>query len=174
MIEENIDFRKYRNSTHLASVDLDVLEGEGKPLIFTVVKVWYDNEAIVNGRTVEGFFCKFLGQKKHLQLNSINKKALSNLAKAYGYGELQSYNTGTCKDLVVELFVDRNVTFMKKTVNGIRIKSSLPKDFILKEIKELFEKNKENMDDERIENIERIIEQKEVASYHKLLKYLKK
>ncbi len=127
MKEENIDCRKHRKSTHLASADLDVLILEKKSLIFTIDKVWYETGVDVSGNKTDAYFCKLKEHKKHLILNSVNRKTLSSFAKINGFENEEIYNIGNWKGMLVEFFVDRNVKMMGKIVDGIRIQPLQPK-----------------------------------------------
>ena len=51
-METQTDWRKYRKSTHLASADLDAMETDGIPLIFTIKDVKYETGVDVSGTTV--------------------------------------------------------------------------------------------------------------------------
>ena len=128
MIERDIDCRKHRKSTHLASADLDAMTLESKSLIFTIEDVWYETKVDVSGNVTDGYFCKLKDVKKHLVLNSTNRLTLSGFAKLNGHINEAAYNIGNWKGLKIELFVDRNVKMMGKTTDGIRIKPIQPKE----------------------------------------------
>ena len=109
MIERDIDCRKHRKSTHLASPDLDAMTLEGKDLIFEILDIWYETGVNVSGNKTDGYFCKLKGVKKDWVLNSINRDVLSSFAKKNGLKGADAYNIGNWKGLVIELYVDRNV-----------------------------------------------------------------
>ena len=126
-IERDIDCRKHRKSTHLASADLDAMTSENKPLIFTIEDVWYELGVNVSGNSTDGYFCKLKGAPKDMVLNSTNRNILANFARNNGFKDAEAYNIGNWKGLVIELMVDRNVKMMGKTVDGMRIKPIQPK-----------------------------------------------
>lgn len=127
MIERNIDCRKHRKSTHLASADLDAMTLENKSLIFTIEDVWYESGVNVSGNKTDGYFCKLQGVKKHLVLNSTNRNTLAVFARNNGNVNEAAYNIGNWKGLTIELFVDRTVKMMGSIVDGVRIKPIQPK-----------------------------------------------
>jgi len=106
MREENIDCRKYRKSTHLASADLDAMTVEGKPLIFTIKDVWFETGVDVSGSKMDGYFCNFHEPIKDLMLNSVNRKMLAGFAKKAGHDHVACWNIGNWKGLKVEFYVD--------------------------------------------------------------------
>ena len=126
MIERNIDCRKHRKSTHLASADLDSMTLEGKNLIFKIQDVRFETGVDVSGTKQDGYFCKLEGVIKEVKLNSENRKTISSLAKNRGFKDTSCYNIGNWKGIVIELFVDRNVKMMGKIVDGIRIRPLEP------------------------------------------------
>jgi len=75
------DWRKYRKSTHLASADLDAMETDNVPLIFTIKEVKYETGVDVSGTKMDGIFCHFIEPIKPLKLNSTNNKILAGFAK---------------------------------------------------------------------------------------------
>lgn len=121
------DWRKFRKSTHLASADLDALEAEGKKLIFTIKEVKYETGVDVSGTKMDGIFCYFKENVKPLKLNSTNMKVLASFAKNNGYEAKEANIIENWTNLIIELFVDRNVKMMGKLTEGIRIKPIQPK-----------------------------------------------
>jgi len=90
------DWRKYRKSTHLASADLDAMETDGLPLIFTIKNVKYEIGVDVSGTKQDGIFCYFIEAVKPLKLNSTNNKILAGFAKQDGLtGKECHYNIAT-------------------------------------------------------------------------------
>lgn len=128
MREENIDCRKHRKSTHLASADLDALEIEGKSLIFTIKEVFFETGIDVSGTKMDGYFCYFIEPIKSLMLNTVNKKMIAGFAKQNGHNGKECWNIGNWKGIKLEFFVDRNVKMMGAIVDGIRIKPLQPKE----------------------------------------------
>lgn len=134
MIERNIDCRKHRKSTHLASADLDALTLEKKPLKFTITDVRYETGVDVSGNKTDGYFVKFKEHKKEMVLNSVNRKVLADFALTLGFQNEERYNIGNWVGMEVELYVDRNVKMMGKIVDGIRIKTEPPKPITQEDI----------------------------------------
>lgn len=123
-MENRTDWRKFRKSTHLASADLDIMQSEGKALIFNIKEVKYETKVNVSGTKMDGFFCYFKEPIKALKLNTSNLLTLSNFVKNKGISVNDIYVVEEYKNLLIELFVDRNVKFMGDIVDGVRI---LPK-----------------------------------------------
>lgn len=134
-MESKTDWRKHRKSTHLASADLEAMETEGKPLIFTIKEVKFENNVDVSGTKMDGIFCYFVEAVKPLKLNSTNNKILSGFAKKDGLIGKECHVIENWKGMVIELFVDRNVKFMGAITDGVRIKPIQP---ILTKVKPTF------------------------------------
>lgn len=126
MIEKNIDCRKHRKSTHLASADLDALTVEKKSLIFTIEDVWYETGVDVSGNKTDGYFCKFKEHKKHMLLNTTNRNMIASFCKSNGIVGEEIYNIGNWKGIVIEMYVNRSVKMMGKIVDGMRIRTVQP------------------------------------------------
>lgn len=141
------DWRKYRKSTHLASADLDAMETDGIPLIFNIQAVKYEKNVDVSGSKMDGIFCYFKEPVKPLKLNSTNSKILAGFAKKNGFTGKDCHVIENWTDMVIELYVDRNVKMMGAITDGVRIKPLQPV-IVTKEkpnfTKEHFKKAKEN------------------------------
>ena len=120
------DWRKYRKSTHLASADLDALETDGIPLIFTIKEVKYETDVDVSGTKMNGIFCYFIEAVKPLKLNSTNNKILAGFAKKDGLIGKECHIIENWKGMKIELYVDHNVKMMGAITDGIRIKPLQP------------------------------------------------
>lgn len=125
-METKTDWRKYRKSTHLASADLDAMETDNIPLIFTIKEVKYETGVDVSGTKMDGIFCHFIEPIKPLKLNSTNNKILAGFAKKNGLIGKECNIIENWKGMKIELFVDRNVKFMGSLTDGIRIKPLQP------------------------------------------------
>ena len=123
---QKTDWRKYRKSTHLASADLDAMETDGVPLIFTIKHVKYETGVDVSGTKMDGIFCHFIEDVKPLKLNSTNNKILAGFAKKNGVIGKECHVIENWKGMKIELFVDRNVKMMGAITDGIRIKPLQP------------------------------------------------
>jgi hypothetical protein len=122
------DWRKYRKSTHLCSADLDIMELEGKPLIFTIKDVKYEKEVDVSGTKMNEIFCYFKEPIKALVLNSTNCAMLAEFCKQDGLVATERNLIENWIGLKIELYVDRSVKMMGKIVDGVRIRSLRPKE----------------------------------------------
>jgi len=120
------DWRKYRKSTHLASADLDAMETDNIPLIFTIKEVKYETGVDVSGTKMDGIFCHFIEAIKPLKLNSTNNKILAGFAKKNGLAGKECHIIENWKGMKIELFVDRNVKMMGAITDGVRIKPLQP------------------------------------------------
>jgi len=120
------DWRKYRKSTHLASADLDAMETDNVPLIFTIKEVKYETGVDVSGTKMDGIFCHFIDPIKPLKLNSTNNKILAGFAKKNGLIGKECHVIENWKGMKIELFVDRNVKMMGAITDGVRIKPLQP------------------------------------------------
>jgi hypothetical protein len=165
------DWRKYRKSTHLASADLDAMETDNVPLIFTIKEVKYETGVDVSGTKMDGIFCHFIEPIKPLKLNSTNNKILAGFAKKNGLVGKECHVIENWRGMKIELFVDRNVKFMGSLTDGIRIKPLQPVNKVKKDFTEINFENakKANATIEQIEKSYLISE--EIKT--KYLEYLK-
>lgn len=137
------DWRKYRKSTHLASADLDAMETDNVPLIFTIKEVKYETGVDVSGTKQDGIFCYFVEPVKPLKLNSTNNKILAGFAKQDGLIDKDCHIIENWRGMKIELYVDRNVKMMGAITDGVRVKPIRPKEKAKPEFKEEnFEKAK--------------------------------
>lgn len=130
------DWRKYRKSTHLASADLDAMETDNIPLLFTIKEVKYEIGIDVSGTKMDGIFCYFIEAVKPLKLNSTNNKILAGFAKKNGLIGKECHVIENWKGMRIELYVDRNVKMMGAITDGIRIKPLQPTAKVKPEFKE--------------------------------------
>ena len=124
--ETQTDWRKYRKSTHLASADLDAMETDKIPLIFTIKDVKYEQGVDVSGTKQDGIFCYFVEPIKPLKLNSTNNKILAGFAKKDGLVGKECHVIENWRGMKIELYVDRNVKMMGAITDGVRIKPIQP------------------------------------------------
>lgn len=120
------DWRKYRKSTHLASADLDAMETDNVPLIFTIKEVKYETGVDVSGTKMDGIFCHFIEPIKPLKLNSTNNKILAGFGKKNGLIGKECHVIENWNGMKIELYVDRNVKMMGAITDGVRIKPLQP------------------------------------------------
>lgn len=120
------DWRKFRKSTHLCSADLDIMETEGKALIFTIKEVKYETGVDVSGTKMDEVFCYFKEPVKALVLNSTNCNMLATFCKQDGLEAKECHIIENWVGLRIELYVDRSVKMMGKIVDGVRIRPLRP------------------------------------------------
>jgi len=125
-METQTDWRKYRKSTHLASADLDAMETDKIPLIFTIKEVKFQTNVDVSGTKMDGIFCHFIEPIKPLKLNSTNNKILAGFAKKNGLLGKECHIIENWKGMKIELFVDHNVKMMGAITDGVRIRPLQP------------------------------------------------
>jgi len=127
-METNIDCMKYRKSTHLASVDVEMIIAEKGECILTIEKAFYNKGVDVNGKSTDAYFIKFAEPNvKEMIVNSINRKAIAQIVKELkNCTAVESRNIGNWSGLKIKLVVDNNVKFAKQIVQGIRVEKSEP------------------------------------------------
>lgn len=126
--KKGTDWRAFRKSTHLASVDLDLMKADGKDLVFTIKEVKREKNVDVSGTRMDGFFCYFNEPIKPMKVNNTNLEIMAKLLKKRGTHKDEEVNyIENYAGLVVELFVDKKVKFMGDLVDGIRIRPVEPK-----------------------------------------------
>lgn len=125
--EENIDCMKYRKSTHIAGVDVDMIVTEKGKCIVTIKEAYYSKGVDVSGNKTDGYFLEFSENIKPMVVNSINRATISKIAKDFKkLTPSQSRNIGNWVGLQIELTFDASVKMMGKVTGGIRVKYRLP------------------------------------------------
>ena len=134
--ETNIDCMKYRNSTHLAGVDVDAIISEKGICILTIKEAYYSKSEILNnkkvgvvmnGKIVDGYYIEFYEDVKPMSVNSGNRKTISDIVKTLKQiSSAESRNVSNWKDIKIELFFKEDVIFAGEKTGGIRIKPSSP------------------------------------------------
>jgi len=123
MKEENVDAMKYRKSTHLAGVDVDMMDNK----VVTIKKCWYETGVDVSGNKTDGYFMSFHENIKDMVVNSLNRKIITDIVKREkGITLKEARNTGNWTNIRLELYFDENVKMMGKKTGGIRIKMQSP------------------------------------------------
>ena len=121
------DWRKHRKSTHLASIDLDIMKIEGSSLIFTIKEIKFEKGVNVSGNKMDGFFCYFEEPIKSMKINNSNLLILSEFLGKSGVKLDDIYVVEKYKGLKIELYRDPSVKLFGETVGGIKIKRTQPK-----------------------------------------------
>lgn len=126
-MERNIDAMKYRKSTHLAGVDVEMIIAEKGQCILTIKDAYYDTNVDVSGNKTDGYFLEFEENVKPMVVNSINRKTISNIIKMNkGCTAVESRNIGNWIGQTIELIFDSTIRMMGKNTGGIRVKPTSP------------------------------------------------
>lgn len=126
-MERNIDAMKYRKSTHLAGVDVEMIIAEKGECILIIKDAYYNTGVDVSGNKTDGYFIVFKENVKDMVVNSVNRKTISNIVKINkNCTAVESRNIGNWIGQTIELDFDSNVKMMGKVVGGIRVKPTSP------------------------------------------------
>ena len=127
MKEINIDCMKYRKSTHLAGVDVDMISAEKGKCVLTIKDAYYNTGVDVSGNRTDGYFLEFMEAVKPMVVNSTNRKVIASIIKIKNKCTgAASRNIGNWKGLKLELIFDENVKMMGKLTGGIRVSPISP------------------------------------------------
>ncbi len=120
MKEENLDAMKYRKSTHLAGVDVDLMENK----VLTIKKCWYETGVDVSGNKTDGYFLSFVEPVRDMVVNSSNRTTIIKIIQQTTDLSLKECrNTANWENVKIELYFDESVKMMGKQTGGIRIKA---------------------------------------------------
>lgn len=126
-MERNIDAMKYRKSTHLAGVDVEMIIAEKGQCILTIKDAYYNTGVDVSGNKTDGYFIVFEENVKDMVVNSVNRKTISNIVKMNNNcTAVESRNIGNWIGQTIELMFDANVKMMGQVKGGIRVKPTSP------------------------------------------------
>lgn len=128
-MERNIDAMKYRESTHLAGLDVETIIAEQGKCYVTIKDVYFDRNVNVSGNKKDAYFIEFVENLKPMVVNSTNRKVITDIVKSNNkLTSTEARNIGNWIGIKIELLFDPNVKMMGKTVGGIRIapKSPIP------------------------------------------------
>lgn len=164
MKETDVDSMKYRKSTHLAGVDVEMMVQDSGKCILTIKEAYYSHNEIVNGvkqgvnvsgKILEGYFIEFSEEGvKPMMVNSTNRQAINTLVKTTK--GLSSAESRILKNWVgerIELMFDPSVKMKGKVVGGIKV-SPLPPVKVKKP------------------EVEKAILKKDTKEYSKVVKFL--
>jgi len=127
MKETNIDCMKYRKSTHLAGVDVDMIIAEKGKCILTIKDAYYNTNVDVSGNRTDGYFLEFVEGVKPMVVNSTNRKIIASIVKIKTKcTATESRNIGNWKGIKIELNFDASVKMMGKITGGIRVNPVSP------------------------------------------------
>lgn len=122
MKETNIDSMKYRKSTHLAGVDVEMIIAEKGKCILTISECYFNTGVNVSGNKTDGYFIEFKENVKPMVVNSSNRKIIGNIVKLNRkISNVESRNIGNWYGTVIELCFDPSVKMMGKIVGGIKV-----------------------------------------------------
>ena len=126
-VETDVDCMKYRKSTHLAGVDVEMMVDELGKCVLTIEKAYYATGVNVSGNKTDGYFIDFKEDVKSMVVNSGNR---ARIAKIVGIKkQLQPIEARNLKNWVgisLELVFDPTVKMMGQVVGGIVVKPTSP------------------------------------------------
>lgn len=127
MKELGIDSMKYRKSTHLAGVDVEMIIDEKGSCQLTIKEAYYSRNVNVSGNKTDGYFLEFVEDIKPMVVNSVNRKTIGDIVKMKTKcSAVDSRNIGNWKGLKIELIFDPSVKMMGQTTGGIRVSPKSP------------------------------------------------
>ena len=122
--EYEVDARQYRKSSHLASVDVQLIIQELGSCVLTVKEAYYGRDVMVNGKKENDYFIVFKEDVKNMMVNSGNRGKIAQAVKNHDkVSLLVANNLVNWKNFKIEFYVDENVSLMGKITSGIRIKN---------------------------------------------------
>jgi len=146
MKETNIDCMKYRKSTHLAGVDVEMIIVEKGKCILTIKQAYYEKGVNVSGNKTDGYFIDFEEDVKPMVVNSGNRLIISEIVKnAKNITLSEARNIGLWTGQKIELYFDSSVKMMGQVVGGIKVKKLIeltPNHELWQKIKEAIKNNK--------------------------------
>ena len=127
MKELNVDCMKYRKSTHLAGVDVDIIIAEKGKCVLTIKESYYSTGIDVSGNKTDGYFIEFIEDVKPMVINSTNRKIVALIVKIKNKcSSTESRNIANWKGLSIELVFDESIKMMGKKTGGIRVSPISP------------------------------------------------
>jgi len=127
--ERDVDSMKYRKSTHLAGIDVEMIISESKngKCIVTIKDAYYAKNVDVSGNKTDGYFIEFQEDIKGMVVNSGNRKNINAIVKAKkNLTNVESRNLQNWVGITLELYFDEGVKMMGKRVGGIRVAPQSP------------------------------------------------
>tara|TARA_B110000902_G_scaffold81451_1_gene96659 strand:+ start:244 stop:780 length:537 start_codon:yes stop_codon:yes gene_type:complete len=127
MKETGIDCMKYRKSTHLAGVDVEMIIAEEGKCVLTIKEAYYNTGVDVSGNRTDGYFLEFAEGGKPMVANSTNRKIIASIVQIRNKcTNSESRNIDNWKGLVIQLVFDKEVKMMNKRTGGIRVSPISP------------------------------------------------
>ena len=122
MKETGIDCMKYRKSTHLAGVDVEMIIADKGKCVLTIKESYYNTGVDVSGNRTDGYFLEFAEGVKPMVANSTNRKIIASIVKIRNKCTgSESRNIDNWKGLTIQLVFDEDVKMMNKRTGGIRV-----------------------------------------------------
>lgn len=124
-IERNVDSMKYRKSTHLAGVDVQIIVEEQGKCVLTISDAYFGRGINVSGTQTDGYFLEFVENVKPMVVNSTNRKTIAGIVRRANknMSTTESRNIDNWVGTKVELTFDPSVKMLGKSVGGIRVKN---------------------------------------------------
>ena len=120
--EKDIDCMKYRKSTHLAGVDVEMIIADQGKCVLTIKEAYYDTNVNVSGNKTSGYFLEFVEEVKPMVVNSGNRKNIAGITKIKNQCTAsESRNIGNWTGMKTELILDPNVKMMGQKTGGIKV-----------------------------------------------------
>jgi hypothetical protein len=127
MKQTGIDCMKYRKSTHIAGVDVDMIIAEKGKCVLTIKEAYYNTNVDVSGNRTDGYFLEFMEDIKPMVVNSTNRKVIASIVKImHKCSSAESRNISNWKGLTIELIFDESIKMMGKITGGIRVSPISP------------------------------------------------
>tara|TARA_R110000823_G_C15634697_1_gene469119 strand:- start:99 stop:611 length:513 start_codon:yes stop_codon:yes gene_type:complete len=118
---------KYRKSTHIAGVDVDMIIAEKGKCILTIKESYYNTGVDVSGNKTDGYFLEFIEDIKPMVINSTNRKVVASIVKIKNKcSSAESRIISNWKGLSIELIFDESIKMMGKKTGGIRVSPISP------------------------------------------------
>lgn len=131
-------YKEHRNRTHLASINVELMQRRGHNLIFTITKSYHSYTENVNGKVdseIGNYIIHLDGADLPLRLNSTNLDRMHQLAKAHGLSTEDSEYAENWVGMKIQLYVDNNVRSPHGN-KGIRISPVLVQEIKKPEFEE--------------------------------------
>jgi len=126
-MEKNIDCMKYRKSTHLAGLDVEMIIADKGSCNLTIKEAYYSRGVDVSGNKTDGYFLEFVEEIKPMVVNSGNRKTIASIVKIKNKcSTMESRNIGNWAGLSIDLIFDENVKMMGQKVGGIKVSPKSP------------------------------------------------
>lgn len=127
-VERNIDSMKYRKSTHIAGVDVQIIISEKGKCVLTIKDAYFGRNVDVSGNKTDGYFLEFVEPVKPMVVNSTNRKTIANIVRRTNKDmtSTESRNIQNWIGQQIELTFDPTVKMMGKQVGGIKVMPTNP------------------------------------------------